>query len=1162
MKVKVSHTTRLMQDFQPVRPVDATGDLRALRVDDRPLVFSVGTDKVLHMIYQMDSDSGQGWTRRTLLGMDDDVEVTAFGVAQDPFKAGLFRISAAVQTSRGPVLYCSRPIDFDLVDWKDAAAVAALWRSLPLPDSESRVDEVRVDKSGKVLIATSSRDHPAAYLIFDYDRQTLQEYGLPEAGARIHQVVLGKAFGMDGIFLLYDVGTDDRTLLFTSFPHPRFNRTFKRRYNIKGAVNDFFVVSDGGAFDKLYTCGEAVSVFYDNSDMEVIAKDSDITFNQIRVVEEDGKTTVWLQGNSENSLDHGLYYVTNQYAVGDSVTTRWTSPLLMMSNVAVFACEKQQYISNHLFTVSSSNTLQHLYQDRATTLWRKQFITLEDTNAAEEISSYFMTANFSGLDREKRNVVKVSASSTVYASVNESNVIIGPRKSVFVDLGIDAEICVAIPVENISAPDVVLTADFIPGGSETIKTTEKALNDLAAYQSGQELRDAKDANGKPIFTDEEDAPSVESLEKVMFVTKELLEHAKTLSTSSSISSPSTSFADSDDEENEIGKRISIEQAGEDIAVTEEKIEKKERGVRSRSVFSGGGNSMGDFFSAVGDAIKDGFKWVIEKTASGLRFLIEIGGKFIDYAVKAYEEVVAFVAYLFERIKVAWEKLKRFISFLFNFDDIIKCKRIFKKLTNVGIDFVKNKMGGARDAMNDFADEAKASLGAEALNDNIRESFGGKTIRGETSKAEDDESSAEPAANSSEGKWMNRKVKQSTEQQSDKPFEGELIDLLDSVGKVFTDTVENVEFFAAELKDSIMKLFRGEMDIAEFMIKIFKTVAAVLIDTVQNVANVAFDVLQIGLTLVRGVLNFKLRIPVLSSLLEKMIPGSKFEASLLDVICFVGAVPATIVYKLATNRAPHQDISVRKIEKALGLSKSQRTEVSEHAERAGVSQRSFGLAKAPDNEEVQSARNTAFDSDDDDDNDGGNSARKVLAILGGVIGIIRSVTLVAKMARQATYENPYEQNVTGESDMISPPPILQAMDMCLGLILAVLGTAVVSMADERGKAEKLAIGIGSVTIFAVIWALVEIRCGNPTKGMAYSTFMLIILVMGTIRAFAHDLDDLVWVQASFGAVAALCAFAQPYLVQFREPKFLTLNAVAAGSTFLVASAITIRVGKDL
>lgn len=1139
MTVTIDHSTRLMQDFLPVRPVDATNDLRAIRLqDDRPLVFSIGTDDILYLIYQRDEDSGQGWTRRALLGDSSSKSVvTAFGVAQDPSNPSQFRVAAAMRDGNKSYLHVSSAVDFDAVNWTSEAAVERLWNRVQIPDKKSTVDEVRIDRSGAVLLATSTPNADARYYLYDPDTMKLSDYGLPEAGARIHQLALGSLLGQRGVFLLYDVGTTDRTLLFNSFPHPVFGRTFKRRYDVSGTINDFFVVPDADGYDTVYTCGDHVYAFADPSTREVVASGGDVTYNQIRAVREDTKVTLWLQGTSSDSLAQGLYYITNQFDLGGlSTITRWTTPQLMMKNVSVFACEKQTFISNHLFAVTSANALVHLYQDADTTLWRKDAITIEDTGMAEEISAYVVMANFKGLDLSKSNKVKISASSTVYASVNENSVLIGPRRSAWVDLNADPEVCVTIPVEDIASPEIVFTADFIQEGSLTVDPSERAMQDLADYGSGKKLQKAKDATGKRIFANGEDSPSVSSLDAVAKTTTEVVKQAKNLKASSDTAAASTASrsipisAAANESAQHTSRAVSVRSDGDEVTMSVE--HHAEPQVLSRGLFDAGGRAVGDLLHAAKEGLVDAKDWVIESASNGIKIIVKVGGQVLSFIAKKVEQVKAFIGPLFKMIGVLWDKLKKFISFLFNFGDIIECQKMFISTVNHGLDVARDNIKNLKSIMNKFADKAKTALGAGALNDQLKKALGSSSLNDQKNSS-DGKSGEDPSSNASESKWMSRKVKQASTQK-ESGFKEIANDVAKDVVKIFTETWKDLEFSFDRMKTLITEVVTEKIGITDFVLAVLELIGAIVIDSAQNILNVIFDVLEAALTLIKDVLNYKLRIPVISSLLEKMIPGVKFEASLLEVVCFIAAVPTTVIYKLATGRAPHEDLDNKTLEDAIKESAVTDDSIpsSESDLKPEVASREFDASNY-----VIVSRDIGAAMSGGKTKKGKERTRGGLGIAAGSVGFLRSLTLFFKLTA---------------SD--GAPKWLQVTDLVLALIAATLGLASAGLA-EKTLSSSLGLTLGSFAIISMLWGLIEIPMGNPTQGWAVNTILTILGVIGVLRYaeyVAGKSNTSVEVMVLFGSLNWIMADVHHIVKEFKNP---VLTAITAGmrTTFVMSSS---------
>jgi hypothetical protein len=91
--------------------------------------------------------------------------------------------------------------------------------------------------------------------------------------------------------------------------------------------------------------------------------------------------------------------------------------------------------------------------------------------------------------------------------------------------------------------------------------------------------------------------------------------------------------------------------------------------------------------------------------------------------------------------------------------------------------------------------------------------------------------------------------------------------------------------------------------AQVIQRIMGIVADLVTKTARNFIGKLLDVVKIDITGLLDLLDAPLNIPILSPL-YKLIAGS--DLTFLDLFCLIGAIPATIVYKLIAGETPYPD----------------------------------------------------------------------------------------------------------------------------------------------------------------------------------------------------------------------------------------------------------------
>lgn len=107
--------------------------------------------------------------------------------------------------------------------------------------------------------------------------------------------------------------------------------------------------------------------------------------------------------------------------------------------------------------------------------------------------------------------------------------------------------------------------------------------------------------------------------------------------------------------------------------------------------------------------------------------MKIGNDILSFTVWAVEQCVDFLLPIFRKIGVFFEKLSELIAFLFNFGDIIQCKKILKFTFNEALGMMERNSEKLRGIVNREVVSLKSKLGHFELNNSIMDAVGGKTL---------------------------------------------------------------------------------------------------------------------------------------------------------------------------------------------------------------------------------------------------------------------------------------------------------------------------------------------------------------------------------------------------------------------------------------------------
>lgn len=336
------------------------------------------------------------------------------------------------------------------------------------------------------------------------------------------------------------------------------------------------------------------------------------------------------------------------------------------------------------------------------------------------------------------------------------------------------------------------------------------------------------------------------------------------------------------------------------------------------VVSNIGDAMSDFADAVVVAAGDVFSMlehaadyvieIIEDAAQEVwNFVCTIGGKILTFVVDTIEKVVGAIQAIFQAIKTLVKDLIQFIKFLFSWGDIQLTKDVFSNMFTI-------LMQGTLDS-------------AQTLKDGIDEMFQGLEDKisswadiGDAGPSLNDMSSSEDTSNmtSAPGDFLQyhftNNAGNATYTSSDAANltlpEGALDEVINTLKLNTGSNPEADETIIETLKNALQlfneEIFKDDKYKTMSLTDLLKTAVGILAETLLQLAQDVVDALLNLIIKIAdvaiGIITQPIRIPVVSDILEEFFDTS-ISFSWLDIIMLIGAVPATLGYKILKQEAP-------------------------------------------------------------------------------------------------------------------------------------------------------------------------------------------------------------------------------------------------------------------
>lgn len=306
---------------------------------------------------------------------------------------------------------------------------------------------------------------------------------------------------------------------------------------------------------------------------------------------------------------------------------------------------------------------------------------------------------------------------------------------------------------------------------------------------------------------------------------------------------------------------------------------------------------GDLFSWIRSGVKSVIQSVVSLAENVWEFVVSIAGKIYRAVLHCAEQIAAAVEQLFSTVAGAIKDVINYLEYLFAWGDIRRTKEVFHHLTRLYLEeqvesvrYLKGKFDGMMSdvikSVNEWANITDWTGIGESAD---------KKIKGSVSALDGQDASSMMIINHFKDNAENITEQPATQQPVEEPGVFDvLLEALKREGDLMSEVFRQFQAIAENY---------NSLTLGEILKKIAAILANTVLSTVQVVIDALLDVLYIlGKAAIR-VLDTKIHIPVVSDILNAI--GVE-DMSMLDLICWIGAVPATIMYKVFTGSAPFTD----------------------------------------------------------------------------------------------------------------------------------------------------------------------------------------------------------------------------------------------------------------
>jgi hypothetical protein len=930
--MKITFDSELMENHKHATVLAPDNAFEVLQTDDgATLFFSISDSHNKFYLTREVTKTSTGWNR---IELNKTIPESAgkprtFAVAQNA-KTLAIDLALVMTADGADTLYVS----LDNANTAAAWEKGILWTPIPFdatpapsPLSIADVLLLNIPDQGQVIVADVERKSGDPLHLLD------RYYIVPGSSPRWNPHKIGAALAAGSISSclgkntsdplpgVYTFGTiaGERELIFTPQynyfdPHtppsdtrlklPAGASAIASALNSSGLSNLFVGAADGLY---LFTPDNQHDESKGGTAVRIASSSVTAGATQLAAATAGGRTAVW-GVDAQGQLFH---IACRQGHEADPAA--WSTPVPLLKAEAFAFFLNLNAGNNVLFAQLDGQHLVQLTQDPVTTAWQQRSILLP-TAAVDDLITYkSFTTHINVTDDYNTGApntdVAITATSPISVYLNDVYHRLSPSVAVNTTTDPTGVLTVVQETDSLSAVCFRVEVVKTPEIAAEIDPTKNAVTRLGELKDG-ELADKKitNADGTQQYLVPRDqagnCPAAENAFAQLVKVHKLLppdgslQRSKLTATAASV--PwiwGVSFT---------GGRATYHEG--EAAVAHFGLHERRSGF-SIALESGKLVSAGDFWSwlkGIWEKVEQFFVTLVEGV---YHFVVKIADEFYHALLECIDAVVHAVEFVFNKIKVFIEELIKWLGFILQWSDILRAHEVLKNILLRYAEHAVTRLGQIDTDIDDLFNGLEAKIDAWAGIKGPGDTIGSYQAR-------------PPAKgqNSPGSHWALHHFKSNLDSTTKKSLRGSashilsdkalrdansIIDdikiLISSVEKDFADAIKE---FKTDLVDKFETLSATDIikRLADIATKLLLNIAKDLIKMVVKLCQAVIS----GLT---ELLTEPLDIPVLSPIYKLITKGDTLTA--LDVACLIAAIPTTIVYKLAVEKAPFPDNDLTK-----------------------------------------------------------------------------------------------------------------------------------------------------------------------------------------------------------------------------------------------------------
>ncbi|KAF9061100.1 hypothetical protein BDP27DRAFT_1489961 [Rhodocollybia butyracea] len=862
------------------------------------LFFSIGTDHVFYVTREV-STTATGWNRvdlsSTLSSQHGGTLIVAksFAIAQN-MKTQAFDVALTVTIAGADYLYLSLGNSSAPAAWSggitwtsvpfDAAGITAptpLTISdvylMQIPSGSSSVENCFVDiirtpgdplkELDRYYISPSSSPH--------WNRHTL---AIDLSSGSI-QSCLGNrtADFVPGIYTFGSISGAQELIFAPQFNAFRANvpPSVSRLTLPSGATAIASALNSSGVTNLFVAAPSGLYLFATNNQgdlatpLQVINSSLFSGVSSISALTAGSRTAVWgINAQAE------LCY-TSCPAGSEATPSSWSTPVPICTGAEGFAFYlNSQAPSNVLFVHLNGQEMIQLSQDPVTGCWSQRSILIPTTAIDDVFQYYSFTTHIQVTDANgvsaPNTPVSISVATPVSVYVNNVYYMLSPAAAVQITADATGVVTVVQETQTLQGACFHVTLSASPSTFVDVNPMSNTFQILGTIKSGNDLSSVKvtTASGttKALLPASASADDVSAAATAI---SQLVQVSTTLPSNGSRQVTPT-------------------------AQTMSAVKPQAASIAGIPI------SGGDVFQWLGDAWNNVTNFVVQEVNGFWHLVVTIAGEVYDAILDSLPAVAGAFQFVFNKLQVVWEDLVAWLGFIFEWDDIVRTHKVMKNIFRLY----------AQHAVSQISTLESQVQSAFSQMQNTVSGWAGLPSSGPTIGSQTSSSSPQlSGSNSPQTNWALYQAKSNfsaltTTFSPATPNTSTIDRVLDQLQAVATqeesEVVTMINQIKSEIVDNIYTLTLNEV-----LQKFSAIISNLFLASAETLVTALIQLLEIFLSGLVDMLDAPLEIPILSSL-YKSISGDTL--TFLDLFCLIGAIPATILFKLEAGNAPYPDNS--------------------------------------------------------------------------------------------------------------------------------------------------------------------------------------------------------------------------------------------------------------